>query len=65
MKDKKNIDLVETEAPADVYNQMRTKKPASGFEAKRTLEALSAIKGHQLLIKKIKEEKEWRRMKPS
>ena len=58
MKNKENIEILSRKSVVDTYNGMRTKKqgPVSGYEAKRTLEALQAIKEHPLLIRKIREE---------
>ncbi len=57
MKNKKNIEILSRKSVVDTYNGMRTKNGAvSGYEAKRTLEALQAIKEHPLLIRKIREE---------
>ena len=56
MKERKKIDQLHEKDVVDYYNSERTQKPASGAEVKRTLEALNKIKGHPLLLQKIKEE---------
>lgn len=41
---------------AAIYNGLRTISPATYNEAKRTLEAIACVQGHDLLLRKVEEE---------
>ena len=55
MKDVRQIEISYSSSAAEIYNGLRQKSPTTFFEARRTLEALSRVQGHKILLEKIKE----------
>ncbi len=58
MKDLKDIEISTSSSVAESYNRLRTISPTTGFEARRTMEALLYVSqnGNEMLLEKIREE---------